>query len=81
MLEFAETWNTGNPGIFRTFPELHPVTYSEPCHIYKNLQIFRTLTYLKPETYLELPQRFKMEFFKKIPKTIITFPKCPIIDL
>ena len=62
-LTYAETWHTQNPGIFRTFPYLHPDVYSEPCHIYENLRIFKTLACLKPDKYLEPPQRFKMEFF------------------
>ena len=33
---YAETWHIWNPGLFRTLPWLHPNTYSEPCHIYKN---------------------------------------------
>ena len=71
-LTYAETWHTQNPGIFRTFPYLHPDVYSEPCHIYENLRIFKTLACLKPDKYLEPPQRFKMEFFlQKI--IIITF--------
>ena len=45
-LAYAETWHTQNPRIFRTL-QLHPRVCSEPCHIYKNLWIFRTLTYFK----------------------------------
>ena len=33
------------------------LTHSDPCHINKNWWIFRTLTYLKPGTYLEPTQR------------------------
>ena len=43
-------------------------TYSDPCHTYDNLRIFRTLTYFKPGTYAEPSQRFKMKFFAKIVK-------------
>ena len=48
---------------------MHPDEYSERCHIYENLQFFWTLTYLKPTTYSEPSQRFKMEFFAKIVKS------------
>ena len=40
--------------------------YSGPCHINENLQIFRTRTYLKPDIYLELSQRFETELFANI---------------
>ena len=29
---------------------LHPGAYTGPCHIYENLRLLRTLTYLKPGT-------------------------------
>ena len=56
------------PGILGILEHSEPfhnciLTHLEPCHIYKNLQIFRTMTYLKPDTYSELSQRLKMEFF------------------
>ena len=35
-LAYAETWNIPNPGIFKILPWLHPNTYSELCHIYRN---------------------------------------------
>ena len=47
----------------------------ESWHIYKNLGILINLTYLKPGTYLEPSQRFKMEFFAKIFKTYNYFSK------
>ena len=40
---------------------------SEPWHI-GNPGMFRTLTYLKPNAYLENSQRFKMDYFAKIAK-------------
>ena len=64
----AQTWHTSNPGVFSTLPLLHSDTYSEPCHIYENIQILRTLTYLKPDTYSEPSQRFKMELLAKVVK-------------
>ena len=53
-LAYAENWHTENPGIFRTLPYLLPYTYSEPCHIGKNLGICKTLTCLKPDTFRTL---------------------------
>ena len=52
--------------------------YSEPCHIYENLQIYRiyrTLTHLKPDTHSGSSQRFKTEFFGKIIKNYNYFSK------
>ena len=75
-LAYSESWNIQNPYIiaFRC--------NSQPTHIYKNLQIFRTLTYLKPDTYSEPYQRFKIELLPGIvKKTIIIFPKRSILDL
>ena len=57
------------------------LTRSEPRHIYENLRIFRNLIYLKPDTYLEPSQIFKMEFLQKYLKTVIIFPKRCILDL
>ena len=57
------------------------LTHSEPRHIYENLRIFRNLIYLKPDTYLEPSQIFKMEFLQKYLKTVIIFPKRCILDL
>ena len=51
---------------------------SEPCHIYESLRIFRAMTYLKPGTYSEPSQRFKMEFFEKIVKNYNYFSKALI---
>ena len=68
-------------------PEIFGIMeHSEPFHNYiqthiqnpaiqENLQIFRTLTYLKPDTYAEPSQRFKMEFFSKIVKNYNYFSK------
>ena len=47
---------------------LHPDAYSGPSHIYKNLQILRTLTYLKTDIYSEPSQKFKIMFFAIIVK-------------
>ena len=86
-LTYAETWHTRNPGTCITLPLLHLNVYSELCYINENLRIFRTLTYLKPNTYSEPSQRFKIEFFGKIElfgKIEFfgeIFPKCSIIDL
>ena len=77
--------HTQKPGILgillKTLPKLHPDAYSEPCHINENLGVFRTLTYLKPDTYLEASQRFKTEFFAKIVKNYNFFPKRSILDI
>ena len=54
---------------------LRILEYSEPCHINQNLRTFRTLTYLKPVTYSESIQRFKMELFAKIVKSYNYFSK------
>ena len=70
-----------DPGIFTKI--VKPLCYlenSEPWHIV-NPRIFRTLTYLNPDTYLEPSQRFKMECLGKQLKTIIIFPKPFILDL
>ena len=53
MLAYAEGCHTWNPGIPKTLPQLHPHVYSESCYICENLQIFRTLAYLKSDTYLQ----------------------------
>ena len=74
-LAYAETRHIQNPGIFGTRPWLYPDIYSEPCHIYENLRIFRNLTCLKPDTYAEPSQRFKMEFFAKKCKNCNYFSK------
>ena len=69
MLAHAETWHTRNPGIFRTLPSII-ISWRifRNRQIYENLRIFRTLTYLKPDVYAELSQRFTMEFFAEIVK-------------
>ena len=78
MLAYAEIWHTPNPGIFRTVPWLHSDTcLSETCRIYENLPKFRTLTYLKLDTYSEPSQRLTRKFFAKI----VIFPKCSILYL
>ena len=72
--------HTQKPGILEileysgTFYNCIP-TYSEPCHIYENFPIFKTLAHLKPNTYSESSQRSKVEFFAKTAKTIIIFPE------
>ena len=53
------------------------IQYSESSHIYKNLRIFRTPTYLKTNTYSESYQRFKMAYLQKQLKTIIIFQSTP----
>ena len=77
--------HTQKPGILgillKTLPKLHPDAYSEPCHIDENLGIFRTLTYLKRDTYSEPSQRFKTEFFTKVGKNYSFFPKRSILDI
>ena len=60
---------------------MHPDVYSEPCCTDENLQIFRTVTYLKPNKYSGPSQRFKIEFFAKIVKTIIIFPKRSVLEI
>ena len=81
MLAYAETWHTRNPGIFRTLPFASQLIFRTLlCHIYENLRILRTLTYLKPDTYAEPSQKFKMKFFAKIVKSIDIFPKHSILD-
>ena len=47
---------------------------SEPWHI-DNHGILRTLTYLKPHTYPENSQRFKMKCFTKIVKSCVYFSR------
>ena len=65
-LAYSESWNIQNFSIFASRRIL------EPCHIYENVRIFKTLACLKLDKYLEPSQRFKMEFFlQKI--IIITF--------
>ena len=66
------------PGILEILEHSEPfhnciLTHLELCHIYKNLQIFRTMTYLKPDTYSELSQRLKMEFFLQNSKMLELF--------
>ena len=54
---------------------MYPDAYSEHCHIYKNLGICRTLTYLKPDTNSKPSQRSKMASFAKIVKNYNYFSK------
>ena len=54
---------------------MHHDVYSELCHIYENLRIFRTLTHLKPDKYSGPSRRFKTEFFAKIIKNYNYFSK------
>ena len=63
-LAYAETWHTQNPRIFRTL-QLHPGVCSEPCHIYKNLWIFRTLTYFKTWHIHKPLKDLRWSFLKK----------------
>ena len=55
----------------------HIQAYSELGHITKDLRIFKTLTYLKRNTYSALSQRFKMEFFAKIAEKYFFFQNAP----
>ena len=71
---YSESWNVETWYTRRMFTVIY---------IKENLQIFRTLTCLKPDTYLKPSQSFKIEFFtkiveKKLPKN---FPKISILDL
>ena len=50
-------------------------THSESCQIYKNLQIFRTLTYTTQDGYSKPSQRFTIEFYVKIVKNCNYFSK------
>ena len=69
ILEYSVPFHNGIP------------THSEPCHIYENLRMFRTLRYLKLNTYSEPSQRFKIEFFlKNSLKIVIIFPERSILD-
>ena len=63
-LAYAETWHIRNPGIFQNPSKI----ISQ--HIFKTLSYLRKFTniqrpYLKPNTYAESSQRFKMEYFAK----------------
>ena len=51
------------------------LAYVETWHILENLRIFRTLTYLKLDTYSEPSQMFKVAFFAKIIKNYNYFSK------
>ena len=53
MLAYARTWHTRHPGIFRTFPYLHPDEYSESCHIYEKF------------TYIQNSDTFKIQCIGK----------------
>ena len=64
-----ESWNILNSSINAS------QAYSEPCHICENLQIFKTLTYLKPGTYSDLSQGIKIKFFVEIVKNYNYFSK------
>ena len=66
----------------KLFHNCIPTHIQNPVIFDENLQIFRTLTYLKLDTYFEPSQTFKIGCFAKIvKKTIIIFPKCSILDL
>ena len=64
-LAYAETWDTQNPGMFRTFPYCILMHIQNPVIFTKIYECSWTLTYLKSDTYAEPSQRFKMEFFFK----------------
>ena len=58
------------PGTFVIVEYSNPSIFAYPC-IFRilsneNFRIFRTLTYLNLDTYSELSQRFKIEFFAEI---------------
>ena len=72
-LAYAETWHTQNPRIFRTL-QLHPRVCSEPCHIYKNLWIFRTLTYFKTWHIHKPLKDLRWSFLKKKKKKKLNTP-------
>ena len=72
-LAYAETWHTQNPRIFRTL-QLHPRVCSEPCHIYKNLWIFRTLTYFKTWHIHKPLKDLRWSFLKKKKKKKSNMP-------
>ena len=55
-LAYSVSWNIQNFSIIAFRSIQNPVKFTN------NLRIFRTLTYLKPDTYSEPSQRFKMEF-------------------
>ena len=61
-LTYWESWNIQNPSIIISW------RIFRNRQIYENLRIFRTLTYLKPDSCAELSQRFTMEFFAEIVK-------------
>ena len=67
ILEYSEPFHNcipnhiQNPVIFAKI-----FKYSEPCHIYENLRISRTLTYLKPYTIQNPLKDLRFEFFAKI---------------
>ena len=65
ILEYSELFHNG----------IATQDQKESWHIYKNLGILITLACLKPSTYLEPSQRFKMEFFAKIFKNYNYFSK------
>ena len=71
---YSESWNVETWYTRRMFTVIY---------IKENLQIFRTLTCLKPDTYLKPSQSFKIEFFTKIVEKKLqkNFPKISILDL
>ena len=66
FLMFQEAKKPKKPFVFQEteLPFISGKVYSEPSHI-RTGNIFRTLTYLKPQTYSEHYQTGRMEFFSK----------------
>ena len=81
-LAYSEYWNIQHNStiasrcIFRTLPTKigKPCVTLDPGNI-DNPRILRTLTYLKPTTYLEPSRRFKMECFAKTVQNYNYFSK------
>ena len=75
LVQRLHTQKAGILGILEYSEPFHNCipTHSEPCHINDNLRILRTLTYLKPDTYSEHSQRFKITFFANIVKNYFYF--------
>ena len=77
IVQHLHTRKSGILGILEYSEPFHnciPMPVQGPVILTKRiLGIFRTLTYLKPSTYLEPSQRFKIEFLAKIVKNLNYF--------
>ena len=82
----AQQLLTQKPGLLGILGYLKPFHKCILMHIqnpviFTKIYKYRTLTYLKPDTYSEHSKIFRWNFLQKYLKTVIIFLKCSILDL